>query len=79
LITSTDYYETAIDTGGQMAYGVPIRIFTGDEITRALEMAREFNLIPVAPLDLSSREKVVNWEKYDLKYSFLIFSLQKAA
>lgn len=79
LITSTDYYETAIDTRGQTAYGVPIRIFTRDEITRALEMAEEFSLIPVAPLDLSSGETVVHWEKYDLKFSFLIFSLQKAA
>ena len=78
LITSTDYYETAIDARGQMAYGVPIRIFTRDEITRALEMAREFSLIPMAPLDLSSGETVVHWDKYDLKFSFLIFSLQKA-
>lgn len=39
LITSADYYETPIDTRGQQAYGVPIHIFTKEEILQAVELA----------------------------------------
>jgi hypothetical protein len=79
LITSTDYYETPVDTRGQMAFGVPIHIFTKDEIIRALEIARQFGLSSASSLDLSSGERVVHWEKYDLRYSMVVFSLQKSA
>jgi len=79
LITSTDYYETPIDTKGQRAYGVPIHIFTKEEITHALCLAQEFNFVPTGPLDLASQEKVVYWKQYDLRYSFLIFTLRKTS
>src|SRR6266700_2066103 len=36
LITSTDYYPSPIDTRNQTAYGVPIHIFSKDEIISAL-------------------------------------------
>ena len=79
LITSTDYYENPIDTRGQEEYGVPIHIFTKGEITDALNLAQECNLLPTGPLDLTSGEKVVHWKKYDLRYSFIIFTLRKTA
>jgi SAM-dependent methyltransferase len=77
LVTSTDYYETPVDTKGQQAYGVPIHIFTRDEITRALELAASYGFSLVAPLDLHADEKVVHWEQYDLRYTFVVFSLRK--
>jgi hypothetical protein len=77
LITSTDYFETQLDTRGQMAYGVPIHIFTRGEIVEALEIASQFGLKPIGPLDLGAEEKVVNWKQYGLSFTFVIFSLRK--
>jgi SAM-dependent methyltransferase len=79
LVTSTDYYETGIDTRGQTAFGVPIHVFSRDEILAALQLARRHGLDLESPLDLHSPEKVVRWADYDLRYTFLVFSLRKAA
>lgn len=78
LITSADYYETPIDTKNQEAYGVPIHIYSKDEITQALELASRYGFSLMSPIELRSEEKVVFWKEYDLNYTFVIFSLQKA-
>jgi SAM-dependent methyltransferase len=77
LITSADYWETPIDTRGQMEYGVPIHVFTKEEIIGALKLARQYGFGPLSPLDLASEEKVVHWKEHDLHYTFVIFSMQK--
>jgi SAM-dependent methyltransferase len=77
LITSTDYFETEVDTMGQMAFGVPIHIFTRDEIAEALQIASECGFTPTGPLDLSSDERVVHWNRLD--YTFIVFSLEKTS
>jgi SAM-dependent methyltransferase len=77
LITSTDYYPTPIDTGGQSAYGVPIKVFSKQEIERALELARDIGLELTGALDLDCVEKPITWEDYGLRYTFVLFSLRK--
>ncbi len=77
LITSTDYYETPIDTNRQIAYGVPIHIFTKEEIEEALNISEKYGLFLTSPLDLACDEKVVYWKRYDLRYTFLNFVLRK--
>jgi SAM-dependent methyltransferase len=77
LVTSTDYYETPINTKGQQAYGVPIHIFCRDVILQAFKIAQSLGFTLTSPLDLTSSEKVVYWNKFDLNYTFLLFSLQK--
>jgi SAM-dependent methyltransferase len=77
LITSTDYWETPVDTRGQSAYGVPIHIFTKPEILAALEVARQVGFEQTGELDLGVSERVVHWKDYDLRYTFAIFSLRK--
>lgn len=77
LITSTDYFETQVDSRGQIAYGTPIHIFTKDKISEALEIARQFGFTLTSPLDLSAEEKVVYWKRYDLHYTYVIFSMRK--
>jgi hypothetical protein len=79
LITSADYFEPKVDTRGQMAYGVPIHIFTRKEIVEALEIAGQFGLSLIGPLDLSPEEKVVNWKQYGLDFTYIIFSMRKTA
>lgn len=77
LSTSTDYYVYSINVKGQMAYGVPIHIFSKDEIIAALSIAREFDLELTDAINLDCQKKVVRWKELDLDYTFLIFTLQK--
>ena len=77
LITSTDYYVEPIDTKGQMAYGVPIHIFSKDEIVEALSIAKEFGLELTGDISLDCQDKTVRWKEFDLYYTFLIFTLWK--
>jgi len=77
LITSADYYETPIDTKGQKAYGCPIHIFTKEEIIEALKIAKYYGLNPISSIDFTSEEKAIHWKEYDLRYTFIIFSLRK--
>jgi SAM-dependent methyltransferase len=79
LVTSTDYFETATDTRGLHAYGTPIHVFTADEIRAALAIAGELGLAPTGPLDLRSAERAVHWARFDLRYTFLVFTLRKAS
>ena len=77
LVTSTDYFETGTDTRGQHAYGGPIHVFTADEIRAALAIAGDLGLTPTGSLDLRSLERPVHWPRFDLRYTFVIFTLQK--
>jgi SAM-dependent methyltransferase len=77
LITSTDYYPTPIDTGGQSAYGVPIKVFSKPEIEGALELARNVGLEPTGVIDLDCVEKPITWDDYGLHYTFVLFNLRK--
>ncbi|MEO8575704.1 MAG: methyltransferase domain-containing protein [Gemmatimonadales bacterium] len=79
LITSTDYYDTPIDTKGQEAFGVPIHIFTRDDIAQAFELAARYGFSLMSPVEFRPAEKVVHWKQYDLRYTFVIFCLQKAS
>ena len=77
LITSTDYYPSPIDTRNGIAYGVPIHIFTKEEIMAALDTARDFGLELTSPLSFESKDKTVRWEEFDLCYTFMVFTLEK--
>lgn len=78
LVTSADFWGDPIDTRGQHAHGVPIRVFTPEDIHSALACAARHGLSLLAPLDLSTGEPVVHWREYDLRYTFILFSLRKA-
>jgi SAM-dependent methyltransferase len=79
LITSTDYYPTAIDTKGKMAHGAPIKIFTKPEIQGILRLAEEIGFESTGEVDLECSERPVRWEQFGLEYSFVIFTLRKMA
>jgi SAM-dependent methyltransferase len=78
LITSTDYWQTPIDTRGQQMYGVPVHIFTLDEIEQAIALAAQHGFVLTSKIDLSCDEKVVHWNDVDLDYTFVVFTLRKA-
>lgn len=77
LVTSTDYWQTPIDTTGRKIYGVPVHIFTRTEILQAIELAERCGFALTEPIDLNCNERVVHWERAGLDYTFLIFTLRK--
>ena len=77
LITSTDYYPTAIDTRGKMAHGAAIKVFTRAEIQGILRLAEEIGFESTGEVDLECSERPVRWEQFGLEYSFVIFTLRK--
>ncbi len=79
LITSTDFWETPVDTGGQHAHGVPIGVLTPADVAAILSVAARHGFALVAPLDLTVGERVVHWERYDLRYTFALLSFRRAA
>lgn len=78
LITSTDYWESKIETGGKLAHNNPISIYDKDSVKRLLNNAFKSNFRLYGPeIDLSCQDKVVNWKMFNLEFTFLIFCLQK--
>lgn len=78
LITSTDYWCEPLVTSGKNAYGAPVKIFSQAEIEEALVVARRYGLVATAPPELGCGDKVVSWAQFDLEFTFLVVTLQKA-
>ncbi len=70
LFVSFDYWQEAIDTRGQYAYGVPVRVLTAADVATMLAEAREVGLALDGPADFACRERVVHWRRLDLRYTF---------
>jgi SAM-dependent methyltransferase len=77
LITSTDYWHTPIDARGQQMFGVPVRIFTRDDIQEAIKLGAQHGLVLTSKIDLACDEKVVHWKQVGLDYTFVVFTLKK--
>jgi SAM-dependent methyltransferase len=75
LITSTDYWETPIDTRGQEMYGVPVRIFTKNDLEATITLAKKYGLVLTSELSLACNQAVVHW--IGLDYTFAIMTLKK--
>jgi SAM-dependent methyltransferase len=77
LFTSTDYWETSIDTGGRTAYGVPVRIFSRADVQGILQTAESAGLQPTGPPSFACKDRVVHWQKVALDFTFISFALRK--
>jgi len=78
LITSTDYWETKVDTRGQTEFNQPIFIYDKNSVKDLINTALKSNFRLYGPeIDLSCQDKVVKWKRFNLEFTFLIFCLQK--
>jgi SAM-dependent methyltransferase len=77
LITSTDYFTEPIDTGNKSAHGAPIKIFCKREVEEMIALAKGCGFAMTGEVDLDGARRTVRWDKYDLDYTFLIFTLRK--
>lgn len=71
LFISTDYWSMPVDTGNQMAFGAPVRVFDANDICHMINIAAPLDLrltwggLP----DLSCNERVIEW--LGMRYTFL--------
>jgi len=78
LITSTDYWISKIDTRDLLAYNNPIYIFDKNSIEILLKKAKDYGFrIFGKNVELTCQEQVVNWKRFNLNFTFLIFCLKK--
>ncbi len=77
LITSTDYFPTPVHTHGLREHGAPLKIFTEPEVQAMLQLATSIGFEQTGPLHLSCSTQPICWAKFDLQYTFLIFTLRK--
>jgi SAM-dependent methyltransferase len=77
LFLSFDYWEEPVDTRGQHAYGVPIRIFTRRDIDEMLGWAAKAGLSIEGAADFSCKDRVVHWQRFDLRYTFANLLLRR--
>ena len=77
LVTSTDFWCTALETEGKEAYGVPVRIFLPDDMRTLVASARKVGFQLESKLDLACGDAVVNWERVGLRYTFVNVVLHK--
>lgn len=80
LLLSTDYWRDALasEVRYDPRYNCPLKIFTEEEIPGLLKTASEFGLAPTEAVDTSCEEKVVYWERFDLRYTFLFLALRRS-
>lgn len=78
LITSTDYWESKIETGNIIAYNNPVLIYDKTSINNLLKRAYSRGFKIYGPeLDLNCQDKAVLWKRFNLRFTFIIFCLQK--
>jgi SAM-dependent methyltransferase len=77
LITSTDYFEPKIEVGNKTAYGGSILIHSKDEIQTLLEIAKNVGFILTTDIQFECDRKPVKWQRYNLAYTYIVFTLKK--
>jgi SAM-dependent methyltransferase len=79
LFLSFDYWEEPVDVRGQQAYGAPIRIFTRRDIDEILGWAGKAGLSIEGASDFRCNDRVVHWQRVDLRYTFANLLLRRVS
>jgi len=75
LFLSTDYWHKPVNTHNKEAYGVPVKIFSRQDIEEMILTAEYYGLYLLIPIDLKCLYKVVEWE--ELSYTFIYLTFYK--
>lgn len=73
LLVSTDYWQDQVDTRGQLAFGAPVKVFTANDVVDMVRMAQEAGLQVTGNIDLSCKQRVVNWIGMDYTFINVLF------
>jgi SAM-dependent methyltransferase len=79
LFTSTDFWHEGIDVKNKFAYGVPIKVFSSEEVREIIEIGEMHGFELIDPLDLYCEDKVVDVKPLGLQYTFMYFTLRRRA
>jgi hypothetical protein len=77
LVVSTDYDREPPDTTGRTAYGVPVHVFSPDEIQRLVKTADGYGLDLLGELELDHRERPIHWKRFGLDYTYLRLTFRR--
>jgi SAM-dependent methyltransferase len=73
LVVSTDYWdEKVVNPDERQAYGVPVHIFSQQEMEQAVQIAAKYGFRLSGPVDYSCRERTVSWMGFD--YTFIVLA-----
>lgn len=75
LFVSFDYWDESVDTFGQKAFGVPIVIFTANDVMNMALHAKAYGLHLMKRPDLRCRERPVEW--MGIRYTFMNLLFEK--
>ncbi len=78
LVTSTDYFPSHVDTGGQHAFGAPIRVFDRGDLVGWLARAERHGSMVVEDVADGDPEPCVTWGTYPFRYTFAVFTARRA-
>lgn len=73
VLVSTDYWSDPVDAQGQVAFGSPVRVFSADDIQTMIHIADALGLKITGDVDLSCKDRVVNWIGMDYTFISLLF------
>lgn len=76
LFTSFDYWHNPVDTKGAMAFGVPVKIFTSNDVMQMAIYAKTCGFDLIKRPDLSCKERPVKW--LGMEYTFFNLLMRKA-
>lgn len=77
LVVSTDYDRDPPDTTGKSAYGVPVHIFSPEEIQQLVELAAGVGLRLRGELRLDNAERPVHWKRTGLDYTCILLTFDR--
>jgi len=77
LVTSTDYWEPKLMVQDARAYGEPVDVFDAGQIRQTLELARQAGWEPTCPPEFDCRDRVVYWERMDIRFTFYSLVLRR--
>jgi len=80
LLLSTDYWCEPLLTEARYdpVYDCPLKLFSKEDVPLLLRTASAFGFRPTEPIDPSCEEKVVYWERVDLRYTFLFLAFSRS-